>query len=1190
MIPGCRRLVNLYPCPLMDQLSELPLPLKVVLATLSGGALVGTAYMIDPRAMWIVLFGLLLVLLVFVGYLCAIHLTRKRQAAAMTGSITQHSSVAPRGISDPAQRARLDGMRQIFQKGVDRFRAAGKDLYSLPWYLVVGEPGAGKTEAIRHCQVGFPPGLQDRLQGTGGTINMHWWFTNHAVLLDTAGRMLFEKVPPGSSSEWREFLKLLRKARPDCPINGLILVIPSDTLMRDSMEEIVEKAGRIAEQFTTIQSQLDVRFPVFVFITKCDLIQGFREFFDDVTNPQLQQQVLGWSNPDPLDHPFRPDLVDQHFESVLHRIRRRRLGLIQDPMPQEAAGRRLDEVDALFSLPASMALLAPRLKRYLQVIFEPTAWSGQPLFLRGIYFASAMREGAALDLELAEAIGVPVDSLPDGRAWERERAYFLRDLFLDKIFKERGLVTRASNTRVMLRRRQLVVFGTGFAALFLLLGLSWFGARSLRSSVGGEREFWIAAKDGWNTGSGRPIVSPEFKESTRYVFNGDQTVRVGEENVRLVELHRRLATLARADLRVPWIFRPLDGLLAGVNPARREAQRVVFETGVVAPLVQAARDKVMRAGDEWSPASSEALAFLVRLEGMIQHRQAGLTSEELSAHGFLHPLGAFVYGADRADPDLSAAFAQIYVEGGSDRSPWPPRWLSAGATLAGNRPIVAGLAAFLRHTEQTQVAQASGIEAVRAIRDALRLLRRAEDELAALAAPPRPNARGFAQAGEEALAAVELRKQDVDHAIAAAIARGVLAPGRLSLGSTYTTLVADSRARTTSAFRLIQAELDAFAVPVDEGGKAPAYTLPTDLRRALSKVQQETTAKAESTFTADELAEMQAFDARFLEDVGGDARYHLRGALYQAASAQLRMNASGSGMIAGEFTPNIARLRDGIGRVRELATGYQGAFQAELTAVIRRTLEFAETTQTQRLFEQYIEGVESQLARQAGFPVVMQGSGAPLTPQTLRALTSLLQRVRVDLTAMKPIAPSALAGRLDALDGRVHRLGVVAEALVSGEDTPATVGVTLLRYDEQLRRLMGHLGSEASRARFAGRIWRVVRFGVQRERTDSAVNTELGRRALSEGSLVFEFFRSGDEPVDRQIELSGPWAPLQLIQQPNVRRLAGGIEWEVMLTINDDEGREHHLVLLLRFDKPLPELDQWLGSERIGGGVPLRPL
>ena len=120
------------------------------------------------------------------------------------------------------------------------------------------------------------------MQGAGGTINMHWWFTNYAVLIDTAGKLLFQEAPPGSTSEWTEFLNLLRKTRPNCPINGLLLVIPSESLIKDSMEDIASKAGKIARQLDTIQRTLDVRFPVFVFITKCDKIVGFREFFSGV--------------------------------------------------------------------------------------------------------------------------------------------------------------------------------------------------------------------------------------------------------------------------------------------------------------------------------------------------------------------------------------------------------------------------------------------------------------------------------------------------------------------------------------------------------------------------------------------------------------------------------------------------------------------------------------------------------------------------------------------------------------------------------------------------------------------------------------------------------------------------------------------------------------------------------------------
>jgi type VI protein secretion system component VasK len=164
--------------------------------------------------------------------------------------------------------------------------------------VLLGEPGSGKTEAIRHCGIGFPPGLQDRYQGVGGTINMNWWFTDHGVILDTAGRLMFEEASTGGTREWKEFLALLRRFRPRCPINGALLVIPSDSLICDDAEKIERKAAQIAQQFDAIQRTLDVRFPVYVVITKSDLINGFREFWAGQTPARWTSPTtrVSWTN------------------------------------------------------------------------------------------------------------------------------------------------------------------------------------------------------------------------------------------------------------------------------------------------------------------------------------------------------------------------------------------------------------------------------------------------------------------------------------------------------------------------------------------------------------------------------------------------------------------------------------------------------------------------------------------------------------------------------------------------------------------------------------------------------------------------------------------------------------------------------------------------------------------------------
>ena len=161
---------------------------------------------------------------------------------------------------------------------------------------MIGTPGSGKTEAIRHSEIGFPPGLTDPMTGVGGTINMNWWFTNYGVILDTAGKMVFpEAGGGGQSNEWDEFLKLLRKHRPACPINGLFLALDVDKMIKDTGEAISKKASQVAQQLDRVQRALDVRFPVYVLVTKSDFLTGFKEYFDGIDDPQLQNQI--WAGP-----------------------------------------------------------------------------------------------------------------------------------------------------------------------------------------------------------------------------------------------------------------------------------------------------------------------------------------------------------------------------------------------------------------------------------------------------------------------------------------------------------------------------------------------------------------------------------------------------------------------------------------------------------------------------------------------------------------------------------------------------------------------------------------------------------------------------------------------------------------------------------------------------------------------------
>lgn len=667
-------------------------------ALFAGGGLVGIFYAFSHNiaVVGILVVGILLVIGLLLGYRKLLVLMRKRKAEPMMRGILGNSAVSPHAINEPGRRAKLDDLRKSFENGLEKFRAAGKDVYTLPWYVIVGEPAAGKTEAIRRCNVGFPPGLQEYTQGAGGTLNMNWWFTNHAIILDTAGRMMFEEVQPGSSSEWKEFLRLLAQNRPNCPINGMLLVIPADSLIKDSADDIERKAAKIAQQLDTIQRTLGVRFPVFVIVTKCDLINGFREFFDNLTNPQLQHQMLGWSNPASLDAPFNPELLDQHLDTVRRRLVRRRYTLLLDPVHTEDPNlRRIDQVDSLYTFPDSFMKIAPRLRRYLEMIFVAGEWSPKPLFLRGIYFTSAMREGAALDKELADILGVPVESLPEGRVWERERAYFLRDLFVKKVFQEKGLVTRADKTRKLQRRRKLMVLGASFAAVFILLGLTWYQAAEFRRSIGGHAAFWASVAGNyrnWPLVEGGPAYSP-----TANNYGGSRSIDLPDTPT-VGKLLADVPGKVSEPIRVPALFRPVAALDAGeLDGLRRQAYGAVHRIAALSPAIEASRARFKAAKTDgaepaWNERASDALVELVQLESEAALAKA---SEPMPEDRFaLDPLlrytltdrGFEAYQSDRK----SARTEPLDFLQQDGRTTWPPEGLidtpiSKGAVRDGVR-------------------------------------------------------------------------------------------------------------------------------------------------------------------------------------------------------------------------------------------------------------------------------------------------------------------------------------------------------------------------------------------------------------------------------------------------------------------------------------------------------------------------
>lgn len=451
---------------LLGSFRELPLLYQALIVLVGTGAAAGLASLWNPRVALAVLAVIGFVILAL--FLIQIVLKRfeKRRSAELANAL--ESGDGGVGVADEERRQAIAEVREQWNRAVNELKATGMNLYSLPWYMLIGEPACGKSTTLKNSGLEFPVGTES-LSGAGGTRNCDWWFTNEAVILDTAGRFTFEERNAPDAQEWKEFLGLLRRYRPRCPINGVIVAIPATSLLSDAPAEMEQKAKTIRDKLTQLQQELEIQFPVYIFVTKCDLVLGFTEFFQRL--PALEQrQLFGWSKAPPFDEAFRPDGWSGVFRGVRQRLHLwRNRFLADDP---EAP-----DVDRLYAFPDEFGALEEPIQRYLGEIFVENRYL-DPVFFRGLYFSSGLQKGkpvvkACANL-LRAAAGGP-DEADLSSIFQKSTAFFVRDFYRKKLFKERGLV---QPTRMALKRRRMFErVGYGAAAAFgvILLGLLIYG-------------------------------------------------------------------------------------------------------------------------------------------------------------------------------------------------------------------------------------------------------------------------------------------------------------------------------------------------------------------------------------------------------------------------------------------------------------------------------------------------------------------------------------------------------------------------------------------------------------------------------------------------------------------------------------------------------------------------------------------
>lgn len=407
---------------------------RVRIAALAAGgvAVVGVALGALTRN-WLValLIALTALLAVLVGLLVRVLIRREREDALQFGVSAAPGARGADGVSGASGGVQSPEERFAGELGEVRAQLGSRSaLYQLPWFLLLGESGGGKSALLAGSGLEFP--VRGARRGFEATRFAEVTLANEAVAVDTSGR--FFRGAERDREEWLRLLARLRQARPDCAIDGVIVVVPVSSLLRPRGGDSDEDARELRRRLNEIRVELGVDPPVYLVLAKADQLEGFSDTVR-VLPPAWREQVVGWTNEqrrlaDPEARVSEAlGATATRLESFLPEL------LLREPDPVRQR--------RIFVFPDQLSHLARSAARFAGVAFRRDAHSEGAPFLRGVYLACAKS--------------------PDGG-----EPLFLRDLFVDVVRGDEGLALPESRIGPLGRR---AIFGAGLLAAAWLLAV-----------------------------------------------------------------------------------------------------------------------------------------------------------------------------------------------------------------------------------------------------------------------------------------------------------------------------------------------------------------------------------------------------------------------------------------------------------------------------------------------------------------------------------------------------------------------------------------------------------------------------------------------------------------------------------------------------------------------------------------------
>lgn len=393
-----------------------------------------------------------------------------QKASQIEESIGKQADNQMQNLS-PEKKAEIDQFKKQLEAAIASLKnskiANGKSgkaaLYALPWYMIIGPSAAGKTTAIQNSGLEFPFG-KEGFKGVGGTRNCDWFFSTKGIFLDTAGRYVAQAE---DRPEWIAFLDVLKKNRKKKPVNGVIVAINIDEIINADKDQISDHAKNMRQRIDELIDNLGINFPVYFVFTKCDLIQGFVEYFGDFSEIERSQIWGATFNSQQILAKDPKGVFESEFKKLSKKLFDIRTIRLSSPLKREQRRK-------VFLFPFQFNSLQQKITFLIGEVFQHNPYQDNPLF-RGFYFTSGTQEGLPLDIairEIAKQFNLPEPSAEENEEAVEKKNYFIKDLLNDIVIGDQNF--SVGQTRGAVKKQSKARLVTIAASVILLLLFSLF--------------------------------------------------------------------------------------------------------------------------------------------------------------------------------------------------------------------------------------------------------------------------------------------------------------------------------------------------------------------------------------------------------------------------------------------------------------------------------------------------------------------------------------------------------------------------------------------------------------------------------------------------------------------------------------------------------------------------------------------